>query len=76
MKSSRASWSARLAVALLVAGFSCAPALAKKEVEQLPPYDVQAMQHQSVWIQWVFAFLFVAGVTAIAIKNPHRTHLD
>lgn len=76
MHTRRSSSRTRLAVALLVAALTCTPALAQKKTEQLPPYDVPAMEHRSIWVQWVFAFLFVAGVVAIAVKNPHRTHLD
>jgi hypothetical protein len=68
----------RLAAAGLVLLLSAAPASAQnKKGEPLePPWDVPAMPRERAWVQWVFAFLFVAGVAGLAFKNPHRTHLD
>jgi hypothetical protein len=68
----------RVAAAGLLLVMSAAPAFAqaKKTDEPLPPWDVAAMPRERAWVQWVFAFLFVAGVAALAFKNPHRSHLD
>lgn len=68
----------RLAAAGLVLLLSAAPAFAqaKKGDPQEPPWDVSAMPRERAWVQWVFAFLFVAGVAGLAFKNPHRSHLD
>lgn len=68
----------RLAAAGLLLVMSTAPASAqaKKGDDPMPPYDVAPMPRERAWVQWVFAFLFVAGVAALAFKNPHRSHLD
>jgi hypothetical protein len=68
----------RLAAAGLLLMMSSAPVSAqtKKGEEPLPPWDVAALPRERAWVQWVFAFLFVAGVAGLAFKNPHRTHLD
>ncbi|MFO0838790.1 MAG: hypothetical protein U1D55_09705 [Phycisphaerae bacterium] len=62
------------AYALLLA----APLLAqsKKGEDRVEPFDVVGLDHTRPWIPWVFAFVFVAGCVAIALKNPHRGHLD
>lgn len=74
VRSNFARWS--MAIALLFAWLSPAAALAKDDTKPLPPYDVSGLPHQRVWLPWLFAFLFAAGVIAIGFKNPHRTHLD
>ena len=68
----------RLAAAGLLLLMSTAPAAAqaKKTDTPEPPWDVAAMPRERAWVQWVFAFLFVAGVAGLAFKNPHRSHLD
>jgi len=68
----------RWGVAAVVALSSLAtPAYAQRnDEERLPPYDVQGLDNQRIWVPWVFAFLFAAGCIMIAFKNPHRSHLD
>jgi hypothetical protein len=66
----------RLAIlgVFLLASFA-SPALAQRSSskdEKLPPYDVQGLEHQRIWVPWVFGFIFAAGCLAIAFKNPHR----
>jgi hypothetical protein len=71
----RLNWLARIGVISLVflASFA-SPAYAKKgDDEKLPPYDVTGLEHERVWVPWVFAFVFMAGCLAIAFKNPHRS---
>lgn len=53
-----------------------APAYGAKDDEKLPPYDVQGLDNQRIWVPWIFAFLFAAGCVMIAFKNPHRSHLN
>lgn len=73
---SRAALRGFLTIAV-VAWSTAAPVMAqKKDEELLPPYDVSGLTHEKQWIPWVFAFLFLALASAIAFKNPHRTHLD
>ena len=72
-RQSAVRWGFRLACAVALA----APVLAQdKKKEEMPPWDVQALERGYGWVPWVFAFLFAAAVVAIAFKNPHRTHLD
>ncbi len=68
----------RAAAAGLGLFFAASPAWSqsKKEENPQPPWDVAPMPRERPWVQWVFAFLFIAGVTAMAFKNPHRSHLD
>jgi len=28
------------------------------------------------WINWGLGVLFIAGCVGLAVKNPHRSHLD
>jgi hypothetical protein len=49
------------------------PALGANEPEQLPPYDVDGLEHTKIWAPWVFAFLFAVGCLLVAFKNPHRS---
>jgi len=69
----RSRWIRLLLVVLFMASSFASPAMAaKKGEEKLPPYDVNAMKHQKIWVPWVFAFLFAAGGVVVAFKNPHR----
>ncbi len=69
-------WKSALAATLCVLFTCTTPAWAQKKVERLPPYDVQGLEQTRVWVPWVFAFIFGAGVILLGIKNPHRGHLD
>lgn len=68
----------RMATAGLALLFAASPAFgqAKKGDPLEPPWDVAPLPRERAWVQWVFAFLFVAGVAGLAFKNPHRSHLD
>jgi hypothetical protein len=60
-----------------IAVFLAVPALAQaKKDDPQPPWDVPGLPNEKVWIPWVLAFVFFAGVVALAFKNPHRTHQD
>ncbi len=59
---------------VLLLGFFSSPALAKKPAaDKEPPYDVAGLTHHRIWVPWVFAFVFTAGVLAVGFKNPHRS---
>ena len=60
-------------VIVFMLGSFTSPALAKKDVENLPPYDVRGLDHSRIWVPWVFAFLFAASCLAVGFKNPHRS---
>lgn len=60
--------------ALLAVGV--APALAQSNKKEEPFSDVPVMTSQKPYIPWVVSVLFVAAILGIAMKNPHRTHLD
>lgn len=68
---------ARLSVltVLVLAGLAY-PALGADDSEQLPPYDVDGLEHTKIWVPWVFAFLFAAGCLLVAFKNPHRSTIE
>ncbi len=73
-------WTSRLLrlgllIVFMLATFA-SPAMAKKGDEKLPPYDVDGISHGKIWVQWVFAFLFVSSCMAIAFKNPHRSSIE
>lgn len=53
-----------------------APAFAQNNKKEEPFYDVPVMTAQKPYIPWVISVFFVAAILAIAMKNPHRTHLD
>lgn len=53
-----------------------AAAFAQDKGEKQPPYDVNGLPPEKVWVPWLFAFLFIVGCVAIALKNPRRSHLD
>lgn len=69
----RGRWMAYLAGVVLAAPSAMAqPAKADPN----PPFDVPGLVEGTVWLPWVFAFLFVAACGAVAFKNPRRSHLD
>lgn len=51
-------------------------AFAADEAVRLPPYDVSGLPHGKIWVPWVAAFLFAAGILALAFKNPHRSSIE
>ena len=51
-------------------------AVAADQEEKLPPYDVNGLPNGKIWIPWVAAFLFAAGILFLAFKNPHRSNLE
>ncbi|MDX2200977.1 MAG: hypothetical protein SF069_18635 [Phycisphaerae bacterium] len=64
-------------VPALIAGLFSSAALAQQEEEALPPfYDVAAVEDTKPWFQWIAGALIIATCFAVAIKDPHRTHLD
>ena len=52
------------------------PALAQPAEDSGPWYDVPVLEPSKPWLQWIFAGVFAALCLALALKNPHRTHLD
>ena len=54
---------------------SVSPALAQPEDEK-PFYDVNTKEHVKPFIPWTIAVGFTAACLLIAVKNPHRSHLD
>lgn len=66
----------RMLMAATLALAMAAPAMAQSDDEDKPFYDVNVKEHTKPYIQWTVAVLFMAGVLLIAVKNPHRSHLD
>lgn len=51
------------------------PALAQEE--KLPPfYDVPSLPDSKPWLQWTIGIILILLCLMIAIRNPHRSHLD
>lgn len=76
--SRRRSKLARWASAAVV-GFSflAPPAVAQEsKTDPQPPFDVSGLPRKKQIVPWIFAFLFVALCLLVALKNPHRSHLD
>ncbi|NLG41813.1 MAG: hypothetical protein GX547_01080 [Phycisphaerae bacterium] len=44
--------------------------------DRAPWYDVPAIPHRTNWVPWVVASAFIVGCVGVAMKNPHRSHLD
>jgi hypothetical protein len=62
---------------IVLSALTSTPALAQRDADKpLPPYDVAGLEQKKIIVPWLFAFFFVAGTLAIALKNPHRSHLD
>ena len=71
MKARTLAWLRFTLFFVILAVMIAEPSLAKDE-EHLPPYDVDALAHSKIWVPWICAFLFAAGIIGIAFKNPHR----
>ena len=73
----RITW-ARLVIAIALVGLTLvATASAQNNPdEDTPFYDVPVIPARSPWPQWLIGAGFVGGCVVIALKNPHRTHLD
>lgn len=41
-----------------------------------PPFDVNGLPRKKQILPWIFAFLFASLCLLVALKNPHRSHLD
>lgn len=39
-------------------------------------YDVTVMEAKKPWLQWLIGTFLMFGVLAVAVLNPHRSHLD
>jgi len=58
-----------------IASVPAAKAQSQDEAEG-PWYDVPALPPEKPWLQWVVGTVFGLACLAMALKNPHRTHLD
>lgn len=73
----RRAWILRMTIASVVfLTLFVNTAMAADKEERLPPYDVDGMEHGKIWVPWIAAFLFAAGILALAFKNPHRSNLE
>ncbi len=66
----------RIAATLVLLGCLAAPALAQDEEQPAEFPDVELKERTKPYVQWVLGTLFIAAVIGLAMKNPHRTHLD
>jgi hypothetical protein len=71
-----ARWVRRAAVGALALAIVSPPALAQSPDDKQPPYDVNGLPQSKQIVPWIFAFLFAALCLLVALKNPHRSHLD
>ncbi|MBU0638248.1 MAG: hypothetical protein KKB50_05230 [Planctomycetes bacterium] len=59
---------------------SASPTLAQQDTDEGPAYEeglsTLAPNNKIVWINWGFGVLLIAGCAGLALKNPHRSHLD
>jgi hypothetical protein len=46
------------------------------DVDDTPFYDVPALDDTRPWLQWLVGLVLVALCVGVALRNPHRTHLD
>lgn len=75
----RRAWIPRpFLVALIGTGLLLSTTVLAQPVEpDLGPfYDVNTIPDGRPWLQWLIGGLFIAACLAVAIRNPHRTHLD
>ena len=65
-------------VLVLLIAIAGAPGAAAQDQDKAegPWYDVPALPPQKPWLQWVVGTVFGLACLAVALKNPHRTHLD
>ncbi len=68
-------WIRIAAVWVLGLGLLAAPARAEDPKPFQEPGIVYA-DPGGLYIQWLAGALFIAAVVLIAIKNPHRSHMD
>ncbi|MBK9120198.1 MAG: hypothetical protein IPM18_11440 [Phycisphaerales bacterium] len=78
MKHAEPRWVLRAALCLLTAlsAFATPVYAQSDEKPKFREPNVTFLPTQSQYIQWLAGTLIIAGVLAIAFKNPHRTHLD
>ncbi len=60
---------------LFLIALCVAPASAADD-KTIPPFDVPGIERGRVWLQWIFAFMFVMLALVVGFKNPRRGHLD
>ena len=65
----------RIASKFVLLACLAAPAFAQDE-QPTEFRDVDLKPRVKPYIQWVMGTLFIAAVVGLAMKNPHRTHLD
>jgi hypothetical protein len=75
MFASRRFWPRLGLVLFLLLPVSLANA-ADEEKDEGPWYDVPALPHRTNWVPWVIASAFIVSCVGVAMKNPHRSHLD
>ena len=62
-------------VGLVSAWVLVAPAWAVEDIPFQEP-GINYAEAGGLYIQWLAGVLFIAAVVLIAIKNPHRSHMD
>ncbi len=64
--------------AVVMLGLCAAPAAAQQKKDDKPFQEPGLVFADSTmgYIQWLAGVLLVVAVTVVAIKNPHRSHLD
>lgn len=69
----RRRWISRAAVGIVTAALCAVPAVAADAVTDV---DTVPKNKKMPWINWGLGVLFIAGCVGLAVKNPHRSHLD
>ena len=77
MQFERSTW-IRVCVSLMLFLILFAiPGFAQNDDEDASPwYEVPALDPAKPWLQWLLVVGFGAFCVLIAMKNPHRSHLD
>ncbi len=66
-----------LSGAIVLLGLCAAPAAAQQKSDK--PFTEPGLVFADStmgYVQWLAGVLLVAAVTVVAIKNPHRSHMD
>ncbi len=69
-------WMRSLAAVVLALGMWAAPAAAQDKPKKFQEPGIVYAERSAQYIQWIAGALIVAAVMVVAIKNPHRSHLD
>ena len=70
------AWVRWAMMVVLALGVSANPARAEDEKPPFTEPGIDFVTPQTAYIQWIAGTLIILACTFVAIKNPHRSHMD